>query len=289
MALRHSAFYAPLLVTMSGGYLKQQGLEHQYEVATPTRTIPKSIAEGSVQVAQSAVATSWMMREKGEAPPYVHFAQINERDGFFLAGRKQEDNFRWQMLEGKTVLVDHLFQPLAMFQSVLRQHGVDLGKVNIIDAGDVAAMDKAFRSGTGDYVHQQGPAPQQLQHDGVGYLVASIGLAIGPVAFSSLCARREWLHTAEAQSFMRAYTEARGYVQQAAAEEVAALVSGYLAGIDQSVLVQTIRDYQQLGTWTGGVAITRESYAAAQEVFIGVGMQKISYAYEEVIAAPPTV
>ena len=51
-------------------------------------------------------------------------------------------------------------------------------------------MVAAFRSGAGDYVHLQGPAPQQLEADGVGHVVASVGEAIGPVAFSSLCARR---------------------------------------------------------------------------------------------------
>jgi hypothetical protein len=27
-------------------------------------------------------------------------------------------------------------------------------------------MDGAFRKAQGDYIHQQGPAPQQLEHDG---------------------------------------------------------------------------------------------------------------------------
>ena len=39
---------------------------------------------------------------------------------------------------------------------------------------------RAFRKGEGDYIHQQGPAPQQLEHDKVGHVVASVGEAIGP-------------------------------------------------------------------------------------------------------------
>ncbi len=52
-------------------------------------------------------------------------------------------------------------------------------------------MDAAFRAGTGDYIHQQGPSPQQLEHDGVGHVVARVGDPIGPCAFSSLAATRE--------------------------------------------------------------------------------------------------
>lgn len=39
MALRHSAFYTPLLLTIKGGYLLKQGLQPSYTVATPENTI----------------------------------------------------------------------------------------------------------------------------------------------------------------------------------------------------------------------------------------------------------
>ena len=53
--------------------------------------------------------------------------------------------------------------------------------VDAIDAIDVpfGDMDQAFRDGQGDYIHQQGPAPQQLERDGVGHVVASVGKAVG--------------------------------------------------------------------------------------------------------------
>src|SRR5258708_36633998 len=73
-------------------------------------------------------------------------------------------------------------------------------------------MDGAFRRGEGDYIHQQGPAPQQLEHDRVGHVVASGGQAIGPLAFSSLAATRAWLQTDMARRFMRAYRKARAWL-----------------------------------------------------------------------------
>ncbi len=35
-------------------------------------------------------------------------------------------------------------------------------------------MDEALRRGDGDYAHQQGPAPQQREHDRVGHVVADV-------------------------------------------------------------------------------------------------------------------
>ncbi|MEJ2366404.1 MAG: hypothetical protein P8017_17350, partial [Deltaproteobacteria bacterium] len=85
-------------------------------MATPQKTVPDGIRNGSVHLAQSAVATSFTTLEKGEQCDIVHFAQINERDGFFIAARHPESEFNWNQLVGKEVLVDHFFQPMAMFR-----------------------------------------------------------------------------------------------------------------------------------------------------------------------------
>jgi NitT/TauT family transport system substrate-binding protein len=289
MALRHSAFYSPLLMTMAGGYLRDEGLDCTYDVATPQRTIPASLADGSCHVAQSAVAVGFAGLERGERGDIVHFAQINTRDGFFVAGRRPEPDFTWDRLRGKRVLVDHLFQPLAMLRYALHRHGVELNEMTVIDAGDVAAIDRAFRNGDGDYVHQQGPAPQQLEHDGIAHVVASVGAAVGPVAFSSLCATRAWLETDMARAFARAYARARDCTRAAPAAELAARMTdaNFFPGIERGVLERTIAAYQQLGCWSGGVAIEPETYERLLDVFQYNGLITRRHAFRELIVAPP--
>ena len=289
MALRHSAFYSPLLITIAGGFLRDEGLEPTYAVATPERTVPDSIHDGSCHVAQSAVATSFAALERGEALDIVHFAQINERDGFFLAGRISEPDFTWERLRGKRVLVDHFFQPLAMFRYGLYRQGVDFVDLDVIDAGYVEAIDRAFRAGQGDYVHQQGPAPQQLEKDGVAYVVAAVGDAVGPVAFSSLCAARDWLDTDMARGFMRAYRRARQYVIAASAEEIARreAEAGFFPDTDLDVLTDTIAAYQRLGCWTPDPAISLAAYENLLEVFLLSGAITRRHPYEAAVCAPP--
>lgn len=290
MAFRHSAFYSPLLLTMAGGYLRDAGLEHSYEVATPQRTIPDSLRDGSCHVAQFAVAVGFGELERGEhRDDLVHFAQINERDGFFIAGRKPEPNFKWTDLRGKSVLVDHLFQPKAMLSYALHRHGLALSDLRVVDAGDVQAMDRAFRNGEGDYVHQQGPAPQQLEHDGVGHVVAAVGDVIGPIAFSSLYASRAWLRTEMARAFMHAYRSARDYARSAPAAEIAARTAeaGFFPGIDREVLVRTVAAYQQLGCWSGDAAISRAAYEKLLDVFEFNALITRRHPYEALIVNPP--
>jgi len=289
MAMRHSAFYSPLLMTICGGFLEAEGLQPHYEVATPEKPAINEIRKGNVHLSQAAVSTSFETLEQGEYCDIVHFAQINERDGFFLAGRAAEKKFRWQNLIGKQVLVDHLFQPLAMFRYALHKQGVDEKQINIIDAGGVEAIDRAFRDGQGDYVHQQGPAPQQLEKDGIAHVVASVGEAIGPVAFSSLCASRQWLATDMANAFMRAYRKARQYVIEAPASEIARKETDFFPGIDQDVLTQTIATYQTLGCWSPDPTISRTAYNNLLDVFLYSGLITQRHAYESCVVSPPDI
>jgi len=284
--LRHSAFYSPLLSTMSAGFLREEGLEAEFSIADIKQSIEQGIHDGTVHLAQSAPATSFAYLEKGKTPPYVHFAQINDRDGFFLAGRQPDPDFRWQNLKGKTILVDHLFQPLAMFRYVLKQQGMDESDITIVNAGNVAEMDEAFRNGEGDYVHQQGPAPQQLEKDGIGHLVAAVGKEIGPVAFSSLCAAPEWLETDMAEAFMRAYHKAQHHVLEAPASQLAREEQEFFPAIDPDVLAETIATYQQLGCWQTTSTISKNSYETLLDVFEYAGQISQRYAYDMVIATP---
>lgn len=285
--LRHSAFYSPLLLSIKAGFLQDEGLNPSYDIATPERSVEAGLRSGEVQVAQSAVATSFAGLAKGLDDGLRHFAQINERDGFFLIGRSAGQPFDWHDLSGQSVLVDHFFQPLAMFRYALHLLGIDFSSINVIDAGDVDAMDAAYRSGQGEYVHQQGPYAQQLEADGLGEVVASVGEVIGPVAFSSLLASQEWLKTDMAQAFMRAYRRGQQAALSMSADEIARREADFFPQIDPQVLERTIAAYQQLGCWSAEPTISRTAYERALDVFEFSGLITRRFDYEEVISLPP--
>ena len=284
---RFSAFYSPLISTISGGFLADEGLEPTHSVAPPGKSAIAALVDGSAHVVQSALSQGLTSLEKGETPPAVHFAQINEKDGFFLTGREPDPDFAWDKLKGKKVLVDHGGQPLAMFKYACHKAGLDYGDIDAIDAGGGADMDKAFRGGQGDFVHQQGPAPQQLEHDGVGHVVAAVGEPIGPCGFSSLAATRDWLETDMARAFMRAYRKTRAYINETPAADIAAAEARFFPETDVDVLADTIATYQKLGCWTPHVEITPEAYAVTLDVFEHVGRLTKRHPYEDVCTRPP--
>jgi NitT/TauT family transport system substrate-binding protein len=283
---RFSAFYSPLIATIAGGFLKDEDLVPRHSIAPAGMSALEGVVNGSVHVCQSAPSQGFGPLEKGQPPPAVHFAQINEKDGFFLTGRAPDPAFSWDTLRGKRVLVDHGGQPLAMFKYACHRRGLDFAAINAVNVPS-DQMDQAFRKGEGDYIHQQGPAPQQLEHDGVGHVVASVGEAIGPCAFSSLAATREWLDTDMAKRFMRAYRKARAWLIATPATTVADAEASFFPEIDRAVFTATIAYYQKLGCWTPHIEITRPAFEVTVDVFQHAKLITRRHRYEDVVVAPP--
>ncbi len=282
-----SAFYSPIIATMSGGFLNQQGLDYEWSVSPPGRSAVDAIMDGSAHVAQSAPSHGFNAPQRTEPPYPVHFAQVNEMDGFFISGRDADPDFSWDRLEGAEVVMFKAGQPNAMFRYACYKAGIDYDEIIAITPGGPDDIDKAFRAGKGQYVQQQGPFPQQLESEGLGSIVAQVGPRIGPCAFSSLVASREWLESEMAKAFTRAYASARRYLNEASAREIAEAEKSFFPSIDATALENCIATYQDLGCWTPHVEITREAFEVTLDVFEYTGAISHRIPYESVCAAPP--
>ncbi|MBM4377927.1 MAG: ABC transporter substrate-binding protein [Deltaproteobacteria bacterium] len=285
--LRFSAFYAPLLLALEEERLAAAGLAATFDKVTPERTNEAGLRDGTVQVAQSATAVSFAPVLRGEVPVYRHFAVMNLRDGLFLAARDRAEPFSWKSLEGRSVLVDHFFQPLALFRTALRLQGVDASRVTFVDAGDPAGIEAAFREGRGDFFHMQGPVPQQMEEEGLCRVVAMVGEATGDLAFSTLCARPEWLQTEVARAFMGVFRKARADAQRTEPSALAARLAPFLPGSSVTALAATLGAYQRMGTWTGDERLTPALYDRTVQVFREVGSLASTPDMSEVVAAFP--
>lgn len=289
IASRHSAFYTPLIATIAAGFLKEEGLAANYRALAPGERSHELIARGEADVIQSAVSTNWPLMERGERELPAHFAQINCRDGFFLVARQRTEGFSWRKLEGATLLADHAFQPLAMLKYAAHCQGIEWQRIRLMDAGSPEQIVAAFRAGEGDFAHLQGPAAQQLEHEGAGFVVASVGEAMPEVAFSSLMAARSFLEKEEAAAFTRAYRRAREWARQAAAQEVAARIRTFFPDVSLASLEDAVARYQALACWQGDIAIPRDLYEQALEVFLHAGAITTRWPYQCVVARPPGI
>jgi NitT/TauT family transport system substrate-binding protein len=274
-ASRHTAFYSPLICTMAAGFLEKHGLQYTYGVLPTSETASGMIRGGKTDVMQSAPSTNWAKMDKGETDFPMNFALINQRDGFFLFRRGKE--FAWKDLEGKTLLADHGSQPLAMLRYAIRHNGVDWTKIDVVNAGSPSEMAAAFRAAKGDFVHLQAPVPELIEYPSV-----SVGAATPPNAFSTLCASREFIETETFRTFAKAFSEAKEWVRQTSAEEIAAKEASYFPGIDRSALTWAIAEYKTIGAWDAGIEIPRDLYEQSLNVFESTGAIKQRHPYDTV-------
>lgn len=264
MVSRHSAFYSPLISTLGAGFLRREGLDGTYSVLGPGQRSQDLIRDGVVDIMQSAVSSNWKPQERGNSPLPVHFALINRRDGFFLVAHDDVQNepnsqFTWKHLEGRTLLADHGLQPLVMLKYAAHYNGIDWNKIRVIDVGSPETMQQAFRSGEAEYGHFQAPS--------VGMPLLSVGASMPEVAFSTLCASQEFVHSKTCATFLKAYQAAREWVRSAEPPEVAEAEAEFFPGVHRADLAAAIKRYQQIGCWDGDIEITPELYEQALNVF----------------------
>ena len=289
IASRHSAFYSPMISMIAGGFLEKEGLSASYTPAAAGQNSAIEVAEGRADIGQSAVSGSWGALDAGEKPPVVHFAQINAFDGFIVAAREPDADFSWEKLLDAQFLYVHGGQPEAMLRYGLHRVGIDLSDIDGIESPGGDEMMEQWRNGEGDYFHEQGAFPQQLEHEGIGHIVGSIGEIVGPTAFSSLVARWDYLDSDEARAVARAYRASREWVNIADPMEVAEAEEPFFPGMAVEATAAAVAYYQKLGNWDGDIAIPRDLYESALNVFEHSGMVGSRHAYEDVVVAPPGV
>lgn len=287
MVYRHSAFYSPLIAGIAEGFFAAEGFEPTYTVMPPGKSVGEMLVSGAIHVSQTAVSGAWPYFEKDERPPFVNFAQINQRDGFLIASRHPVPEFGWAKLAVGKFMYAHGGQPQAMLAYALHKKGVSLDKTSGIDGGGPQKSMTAFRKGEGDWYHEQAPYPQQLRHEGLAEVVASVGEVIGPVAFSSLAAMPRWLASPDAIRFTRAYRKARTWVQTASAATIAEAEQSFFPDIAPDAMIAAIRYYQELGCWAGDIAIDPAHYETALDVFAHSKLVTRRHPYDKVVVAPP--
>jgi len=287
MATRHSPFYTPIFGLVAAGFLEREGLSGAYSVRVRGEPWMAPLREGRVEIVQNAVASSWPEIDKGEIDLPVHFAQLNQCDGFFLVGRQDDPQFDWKKLEGKELMADQAGQPLVMLRYAAYRHGVDWSKIRLVRAGEPEETLEAFRAGKSDYLHLQAPGAQQLEEEGIGYTVAAVGDSLPPVAFNSLSSSRKFIESSGFEPFLRAFRGAKEWACSATHEQVVEMMAPYFPAVSTSSLAAAIGRYRKLGAWGGGVAIRRESYEQALDIYQWAGKIPRRYAYEEVCLVPP--
>ena len=127
-----SIFYAPLAVAVDGGHFAAEGLDVDVVTAEFGAGTVGLMQRGEADVALSGLMRSFDQADRGDAP-LVHFAAVNDRNGFFLLSREPRPGFAWADLVGRTVIsFGGAPTPWLCMQAVLRRHSVDPARITFV-------------------------------------------------------------------------------------------------------------------------------------------------------------
>lgn len=281
----HSIFYAPLPVAIRGGHFAAEGLEVDPETPALAGGTVDALLRGVADVSLSGIMRSFELLDRGGAR-LVHFAAVNDRNGFFLLSREPRPRFAWSDVVGRTIIsFGGAPTPWLCMQAVLRRHGVDPARVTF--RRDLSTPDAiaAFRAGQADFIEHGPPVIDQLVADGTGHLVASMGEATGPVPFSSFMATPEMLTKQRdvLLRFVRGLYRAQRWMAASTAQEIAAVVAPVFGDIDPVIRVAAVERYLKQSTWAPDPVLTRRGYDTLQDILLAAGFIKKPHPFEALV------
>ena len=260
----HSVFYAPLYVSIENGYFKEEGIDLSLVTGFGADKTMTAVLSGEADIGFMGPETTVYAASEGASDTVVNFAQLTQRAGNFLVARAPSDAFSWNDVRGKTVLGGRKGgMPEMVFESVLRQNGIDPMTDIVIDQGiDFGSTAAAFSGGNGDYTVEFEPSATALEQEGAGYVVTSLGVDSGYVPYTAFSAKKSYLNgnPDTVQAFTNALQKGMLYVSAHSPEEIAAVIAPQFPDTDTDTLSSIISRYQKQDTWKRDLIFSADSY-----------------------------
>ena len=227
----HSIFYAPQYVAHSLGYFEEQGLDVEILLVPGADKVAAAVLSGDVEIGFCGSEATIYIYNQGQDDYLVNFANLTKRDGSFIVSRKKIDNFTLEDLKGKTIIGGRMGgMPEMTLEYTLKQAGIDPKNDLYIDTSiEFASMSGAFIGGTGDFVSLFEPNALQLEQQGFGYVVASLGELGGVVPYTTYNTKKSFIESNPEviEGFNKAIQKGLDYVHNNDAKNIAEVIIDY--------------------------------------------------------------
>lgn len=265
-----SIFYAPMYAAISEGFFKEEGIEIDLSTGQGADKTMQQVLSNAVDIGFCGPEQIiYIYNQQREDYPVI-FAQLTQKDGSFLVSRKEEPNFNWESLKGKTVIGGRPGGvPEMALEYVLRNHGIKDGEnINLITNLAFTANAGAFQGGTGDYVALFEPTASMLKKDNSGYIVASIGASAGTMPYTCFFATKSYIEKNPViiEKVTRAIYKGQKWVNSHSDEEVCNSIKSYFPGADQGALISSIKNYKEIDALSPNPILKSEDFSRLMDI-----------------------
>ncbi|MBE6138463.1 MAG: ABC transporter substrate-binding protein [Firmicutes bacterium] len=271
----HSIFYTPQYVAHALGYFEEEGLDVEIMLVSGADKVSAAVLSGDVHIGFCGSEATIYIYNQGEKDYLVTFAGLTKRDGSFLVSRQKYDNFTLNDLKGKYVIGGRKGgMPEMTFEYTLKENGIDpKTDLNIDTSIAFASMAGAFIGGTGDFVTLFEPQALQIESQGLGYVVASIGELGGVVPYTAYNAKKSYIENNPEviERFTKAIQKGLDYVFNHSDEEIADIITSYFPDTSKNDLTKIVKRYRDNDSWYKTTYITENDFNHIQEIMKSAG------------------
>lgn len=233
----------------------------------------QQLLSGNVDIGFSGPEQVVYIYNQGREDYPVVFGQLTQRDGSFLVGREDEENFDWSSLKGKEIIGGRPGGiPEMALEYVLKQNGLNPeNDVKMVTNVDFTATAGAFKSGIGDYVALFEPTATMLEKDGAGNIVSSIGNEAGNISYTCFYTTKSYMDENPdiIQKFTNAIYKGQQWVQQHTSEEVADSIISFFPGTDKEVIVKVIDNYKNIEAYSETPEVSEDGLNKLMDIIQG--------------------
>lgn len=265
----HSIFYTPQYVADALGYFEDEGIDLEIILTPGADKVTASVLSGDADIGFCGSEATIYVYNGGEKDYLVNFAGLTKRDGSFLVSRKKITNFNINDVENSYIIGGRQGgMPLMTLKYALEQNGVNLNKTTIDTSIEFSAMAGAFISGTGDYVALFEPQALEVEKNGYGYVVASIGELGGVVPYTAYNAKSSYIASNKEtiKGFTKAIQKGLNYVFNNTSKDLAKIIKPYFPDTNINDLESIIERYRKNDSWFKSTIIKEDDFYHVQEI-----------------------
>lgn len=271
----HSVFYAPQYIAIKNEYFKEEGLDIELILTPGADNVMAAVLSKDADIGLSGAEATIYVYNAGEKDYIKTFAQLTQKDGSFIVSREKIENFTLNDLKGKYIIGGRIGgMPEMTLEWALKENNINPKKDLTIDTSIAfASMSSAFIGGTGDFVALFEPTATQIENQGYGYKVASLGSLGGVVPYTAYNARSSYIENNKdiIEKFTKAIEKGLRFVHENNSETIANQILEFFPDTSLNDLTKAIEAYKQNETWPNNTTFTEESWNHLQEIIVEAG------------------
>jgi NitT/TauT family transport system substrate-binding protein len=248
-----SPMFGPAYAAITKGFFRDAGLDVTLVTGQGGDKSAAALISNSADIGLIGPEAAIYVLNSASTTKLRIFCGLTSTDGFMLLGREKVDNFDWKMLKDKEILGFRAGStPILFFNEALRMNGLDpLRDVKLNNNVAIPARVGSWLAGQNQYAIFNEPEASQIQLDGKGYILASVGHTVGYADYTSFMATDDYIkqNPDVLHRWTNAIYRAQKWTEAASIDEIVDAIQNFFPSINRKALMEAADLYRGLKVW----------------------------------------